>query len=191
MHFMGSAPGNFEIKCDALRPHRGIEASLLGCSGAKKIGCLEKTGRGVNACAPNWAMQVLTSKSIDLVKISHKWSTMSSEKEKENEEALRELGSVDWKHKNANWAVKQMITGTVFPRFCQFISNEKDEMFGSDWQKSVCCAIGKGFSEEALEEYWESTGKKEARRVLNNKRNNATQTLKKKFIGECLGWLVE
>ena len=101
----------------------------------------------------------------------------------DNDLALRDHGNIDWRYKNANWAVKQMITGTMFPKFCQFISRETDEMFGSDWQKSVCFGIGKGMTEDALEAYWNGVGMKEARRVLNNKRNNATQSMKRRFKG--------
>ena len=38
---------------------------------------------------------------------------------------------------------------------------------------------------DGLEVYWENVDMKEARRVLNNKRNNATQAMKKKFKSKC------
>ena len=50
---------------------------------------------------------------------------------------LKQHGSLEWMFRNANWSVKNMMTGTMFMKFCQFISDETDEVFGSDWQKSV------------------------------------------------------
>ena len=108
-------------------------------------------------------------------------------RENQNVTLAREHGSLEWKFKNANWSVKNMITGTMFPKFCQFISHETDEMFGSYWQQSVCYGIDKTLSEgDGLEAYWDNVGMKEARRVLNNKRNNATQSMKKKFKGKSI-----
>ena len=107
---------------------------------------------------------------------------VSDDADKENDVVVRDHGSIEWMFRNANWSVKNMITGTMFPKFCQFINSETDEVFGSDWQKSVCFGIDKSLGGgDGLEQYWENVGMKEARRVLNNKRNNATQAMKKCF----------
>ena len=73
---------------------------------------------------------------------------------KENGSSQREHGSLEWMFNNAsNWSVKNMadncFSGTIFPKFCQFMHHchERDEVFGSDWQKSMCYGIDKSLHE--------------------------------------------
>ena len=64
----------------------------------------------------------------------------------------------------------------------QFITSEKQEMFGSPWQKQVCAKVG--VLEEHQQLFWKRKGMQEARRSLNRRRQNTTTAMKKHFLGK-------
>lgn len=63
----------------------------------------------------------------------------------------------------------------------QFLSCEKQEVFGSDWQKKVCnkSSVPKVYQQP----FWNRVGKVEARKTLNKRRQTCTNAMKKTFIG--------
>ena len=64
----------------------------------------------------------------------------------------------------------------------QFITSEKQEMFGSPWQKQVCAKVG--VLQHHQELFWKRKGMQEARRSLNRRRQNTTTAMKKHFLSK-------
>ena len=65
---------------------------------------------------------------------------------------------------------------------CQFITCKEDEMFGSEWQQEVCSKAR--VKKKYQELFWRKKGMREARKPLNRRRQNTTNSMKKPFLGK-------
>lgn len=80
--------------------------------------------------------------------------------------------------------------GKKFFNVIQFILNDEDEEYGSDWQKLVCSELMVPI--EDCERFWNECGKKTARVTISRRRQNTTRAMKDQFVGTwdggvCLG----
>jgi hypothetical protein len=90
-----------------------------------------------------------------------------------------------YKKQENNWVT--VIGGVVGKELfdaIQFIACKEDEMYGSDWQLEVCDRVG--VCEKYQKLFWKNKGMQEARKALNRRRQNTTNSMKKQFLGK--GW---
>jgi hypothetical protein len=64
----------------------------------------------------------------------------------------------------------------------QFLSCDKAERFGSDWQREVCRLVSCPAEEQ--ERFWRDKEMPEARKALNKRRQNTNNAMKKVFLGK-------
>ncbi len=64
----------------------------------------------------------------------------------------------------------------------QFITSDKAERFGSDWQREVCRLLS--CPPEDQERFWREKGMAEARKALNKRRQNTNNAMEKVFLGK-------
>jgi hypothetical protein len=78
-------------------------------------------------------------------------------------------------------SIKQNVGKTLFSDI-QFITHEKHEKLGSDWQREVCELINCPVDQQEV--FWKERGMAEARRALNKRRQNTSNAMKKVFLGK-------
>jgi hypothetical protein len=78
-------------------------------------------------------------------------------------------------------SIKQNVGKTLFSDI-QFITHEKHERFGSDWQREVCELILCPLDQQEI--CWKEKGMAEARKALNKRRQNTSNAMKKVFLGK-------
>jgi hypothetical protein len=80
-------------------------------------------------------------------------------------------------------SIKQNVGKTLF-RDIQFITHEKHERFGSDWQRrEVCELILRPVDQQEV--FWKERGMAEARKALNKRRQqNTNNAMKILFLGK-------
>jgi|JI7StandDraft_1071085.scaffolds.fasta_scaffold371190_1 hypothetical protein len=67
----------------------------------------------------------------------------------------------------------------------QFLGDEEDEAFGSDWQREICGNANMShLSRDAVSYFWRKRGMVTARKLLNRRRQNINTAMKKKFLGK-------
>ena len=79
-------------------------------------------------------------------------------------------------------SVTRTVVGKHIFDVCQFITCKEDEMYGSEWQQQVCSKAK--VDKEYEELFWKKKGMQEARKALNRRRQNTTNSMKKQFLGK-------
>lgn len=79
------------------------------------------------------------------------------------------------------WTVSVKVNAKTFFNGVQFITHDKDEEFGSDWQRLICKKCG--IPDRHQEEYWNRPkgGKATARKIVNNRKMNVTRRMGEEF----------
>ena len=78
--------------------------------------------------------------------------------------------------------VKNAVSKQLFDDV-QFITCDRHEVYGSEWQKAVCAKLP-AVTGEYAETFWKRKGMTEARKALNRRRQNTNTAMKRTFLGK-------